>query len=65
MRILILGGTVFLGRAVVDAGLARWHELTLFNRGQSNPGLFPGIEQFMAIAEWILRCCGGDTGMLL
>ena len=45
MRILILGGTVFLGRALVEAGLARGHGLTLFNRGQSNPGLFPDVEQ--------------------
>ena len=45
MRILILGGTVFLGRALVEAALARGHDLTLFNRGQSNPDLFPHVEQ--------------------
>ena len=44
MHILILGGTVFLGRALVEAALARGHTLTLFNRGQSNPNLFPQIE---------------------
>jgi len=33
MRILVLGGTVFLGRHVVDAALARGHELTLYTRG--------------------------------
>lgn len=44
MRILILGGTVFLGRALVEAALAREHTLTLFNRGQSNPNLFPQVE---------------------
>ena len=31
MNILILGGTVFLGRALVDAALARGHRLTLSN----------------------------------
>ena len=45
MRILILGGTVFLGRALVEAALARGHHLTLFNRGKSNPDLFLRVEQ--------------------
>lgn len=44
MRILILGGTIFLGRALVDAARARGHQLTLFNRGKSNPALFPEVE---------------------
>ena len=44
MKILILGGTRFLGRAIVDAALAAGHTLTLFNRGQSGPGLFPSVE---------------------
>ena len=44
MKILILGGTVFLGRALVTAALARGHQLTLFNRGKSNPQLFPEVE---------------------
>jgi 2'-hydroxyisoflavone reductase len=41
MRLLVLGGTKFLGRAVVEEALARGHEVTLFNRGQTNPELFP------------------------
>ena len=45
MRILVLGGTVFLGRHVVDAALERGHELTLFNRGQTRPDLFPDVEK--------------------
>jgi len=44
-RILILGGTGFLGPAVVEAARSRGHALTLFNRGRTNPGLFPDIEQ--------------------
>jgi 2'-hydroxyisoflavone reductase len=35
MRFLILGGTVFLGRALTDAALAAGHAVTHFNRGQS------------------------------
>jgi 2'-hydroxyisoflavone reductase len=45
MKILILGGTVFVGRATVEVALERGHEVTLFNRGRSNPGLFPQVEQ--------------------
>jgi 2'-hydroxyisoflavone reductase len=44
MRILVLGGTKFLGRAIVDAALGRGDTVTLFNRGKTNPGLFPGVE---------------------
>ena len=45
MKVLILGGTRFLGRALAEAVLERGHELTLFNRGQTNPDLFPGVEK--------------------
>ena len=45
MKLLLLGGTVFLGRHIAEAALARGHELTLFHRGQHNPDLFPGVEK--------------------
>ena len=45
MRLLVLGGTKFLGRAAVEAALARGHEVTLFNRGETNPELFPEAEK--------------------
>lgn len=41
MHLLILGGTVFLGRHLTQQALDRGWDVTLFNRGQSNPGLFP------------------------
>jgi 2'-hydroxyisoflavone reductase len=44
-RILILGGTGFLGPATVEAALARGHQVTLFNRGKTRPGLFPTVEK--------------------
>lgn len=44
MKILILGGTKFLGRHLVEAALAHGHEVTLFNRGKTNPDLFPQVE---------------------
>lgn len=45
MRLLVLGGTRFLGRAFVDAALAGGHEVTLFNRGRTNPELFPEVQR--------------------
>jgi 2'-hydroxyisoflavone reductase len=47
LRILILGGTAFLGPAQVDYALARGHTVTLFNRGRTNPQLFPDVEKLM------------------
>ena len=44
MKILVLGGTLFVGRHVVEAAVARGHEVTLFNRGRTGPDLFPGVE---------------------
>ena len=44
MKLLIIGGTKFLGRYLVESALARGHEITLFNRGLTNPDLFPGVE---------------------
>ena len=44
MRLLILGGTVFLGRHASEQALERGHELTLFTRGETNAGLFPDAE---------------------
>jgi 2'-hydroxyisoflavone reductase len=44
VRILVLGGTRFAGRAIVETALGRGDTVTMFNRGKSNPGLFPGVE---------------------
>jgi 2'-hydroxyisoflavone reductase len=41
VRILVLGGTQFVGRALVEAALAAGDEVTLFHRGRTNPELFP------------------------
>jgi 2'-hydroxyisoflavone reductase len=70
MRLLIIGGTRFLGRALVEAALAAGDDLTLFNRGLSNPNLFPAVEQIngdrdselhlLAQREWdgVIDTCG-------
>jgi len=45
MKLLILGGTRFLGRAMVEIARQQKHQVTLFNRGQTNPHLFPDVEK--------------------
>ena len=57
MRILVLGGTLFLGRHVVQVALDHGHEVTLFNRGQTKPELFPGVEKLRGDRD-------GDLGAL-
>lgn len=44
MNILVIGGTIFLGRHFVNAAVAAGHTVTLFHRGKSNPDLFPDLE---------------------
>ena len=61
MRLLVLGGTKFLGRAVVETALARGHELTLFNRGETNPDLFPDVEKLRGNRDGNLRALENRT----
>jgi 2'-hydroxyisoflavone reductase len=43
VRILVLGGTAFVGRAIVEDALRSGAEVTLFGRGKTGTGLFPGV----------------------
>lgn len=43
MRILVLGGTAFVGRAIVEDALRSGAEVTLFGRGRTGTDLFPGV----------------------
>lgn len=47
LKILILGGTGFIGPNQVQYALDRGHKVTLFNRGKTNPGLFPQAEKLI------------------
>jgi 2'-hydroxyisoflavone reductase len=43
----VLGGTGFAGPPIVAAARARGHTVTLFNRGRTDPGLFPDVETIL------------------
>ncbi len=45
MRVLVLGGTSFVGRAIVDDALRAGAEVTLFTRGRTGAKLFPGVSR--------------------
>lgn len=57
MHLLILGGTVFLGRHVVQAALAAGDTVTLLHRGRHGLALFPGVERLLGDRD-------GDLGAL-
>jgi 2'-hydroxyisoflavone reductase len=59
MRLLVLGGTVFLGRHVVETALARGDEVTLFNRGIHGAGLYPEVERFQGDRDGSLDALRG------
>ena len=56
---MILGGTRFLGRHLVEAALGRGHRVTLFNRGLSGPGLFPDVERLVGDRDGDLSALRG------
>ena len=47
LRILVLGGTGFIGPYQVRYALDRGHAVTIFGRGQTNPSLFPGVPKLV------------------
>jgi len=61
MRILVLGGTRFLGRHFVDVVLANGHDVTLFHRGQSGADLFPEQTHILGDRDGDLNNLGDDS----
>jgi 2'-hydroxyisoflavone reductase len=45
LKILLLGGTRFIGIPITELALARGHTVTFFNRGKTNAEMFPQIER--------------------
>jgi len=52
-KVLVLGGTGFFGPVLVDELLAQGHEVTLFNRGKTNPHLFPELKKIRGDRETV------------
>ena len=59
MNILILGGTAFLGPHIVEYAISKGHKLTLFNRGKTNPGMFPDVEKLIGDRDGDLKALEG------
>lgn len=59
MKLLILGGTQFLGRHIVESALRRGHGVSIFTRGQSNPELFPEVEKLRGDRDGNLEALRG------
>ena len=51
MRLLVLGGTGFVGRHITEAALDAGHDVTVFNRGRTNADLFPGATRLTGDRE--------------
>lgn len=61
MKLLILGGTNFIGRHISATALANGHQITLFNRGQSNPNIFPEAEHLVGDRDGGLNVLRGKS----
>jgi 2'-hydroxyisoflavone reductase len=61
VKLLVLGGTKFLGRHAVDAALADGHEVTIFTRGQTNAELFPEVEHLVGDRDGKLDALAGRS----
>ncbi len=61
MKLLVLGGTKFLGRHAVDAALADGHEVTIFTRGKTNPELYPEVEHLVGDRDGALDALAGRS----
>jgi nucleoside-diphosphate-sugar epimerase len=61
VKLLVLGGTKFLGRHLVEAALDRGHDVVLFHRGQTGAGLFPTLEHVIGDRDGGLEGLHGRT----
>ncbi len=59
MKILVIGGARFLGRNLVEIAAKQNHEITLFNRGKTNPDVFPDLECIRGDRDSDINLLGG------
>jgi 2'-hydroxyisoflavone reductase len=60
-KTLVIGGTLFLGRHIVQEALSLGHEVTLFHRGKTNPDVFPQARHIIGDRKSDLSGLGGQT----
>lgn len=56
MRILVIGGTRFIGLATVRSLAQQGHEIAVFHRGQTQPDLPAGVQQILGERAQIQAC---------
>ncbi len=63
LDLLVLGGTGFIGPHEINYAKARGHNVTMFNRGKTAPGMFPDVEALIGDRDDQLDALKGRTGM--
>jgi len=61
IRLLILGGTGFIGPHQVRYAMARGHEISIFNRGRTGPDMFPEVENLIGDRNGDLEALRGRS----
>lgn len=61
MKLLVLGGTLFVGRHLVEVALERGHDVTTFTRGRTNPQLFRGVQALRGDRDGDLTALRGQS----
>ncbi|MGI9626350.1 MAG: NAD-dependent epimerase/dehydratase family protein [Longimicrobiales bacterium] len=61
LKILVLGGTSFIGPHQIEYAVERGHEVTLFNRGRTNTHLFPDLEKLVGDRTGDLTALAGRS----
>lgn len=61
MQLLVIGGTHFVGRALVEDAVARGHDVTVFHRGPAEPDGFPVVEHLHGDRDGGLDVLSGRT----
>ncbi len=65
MNILVIGGTHFVGRVMVEAALGRGHRITLFHRGETGAGLFDGVDRVIGNRDGDIERLNGEWDVVL
>ena len=58
MKLLIFGGTKFVGRHIAETALSRGHDVSVFHRGQTGADLLPGAEHILGNRDGELEVIG-------